>query len=109
MIDALTARALAAELQGTIGGGRVQNLFFVAPLEIGLEVYANHKRHYVLASGEPQEARVVLVTEKLRSASVPLTPFLLLLKKYLDGAFLNRVQVVARERILHFEFDQREQ
>lgn len=109
MIDTLIARALAAELQGTIGGGRVQNLFFVAPLVVGFEIYANHKRHYVLASAEPQAARLVLVSEKIRSASPPGTPFALLLKKHVDGAFLNRVQVVARERILHLEFDHHEQ
>lgn len=108
MIDALTVRALCAELQGTIQGGRVQQIYFVAPLVLGLEVYANHTRHYVLASAEPQRPRVLLVTEKLRSASVPLTPFALLLKKYVNGAFINRVQVVARERILRIEFDQRE-
>lgn len=109
MIDALTARALGAELHGTFAGGRVQGLYFVAPLTIGLEIYANQKRHYVLASAEPQRERVLLVTEKLRSASVPLTPFFLLLKKYVNGAFLNRVQVVARERTLRFEFDERTQ
>ena len=108
MIDALIARALCAELQGTIQGGRVQQIYFVAPLVLGLEVYANHKRHYVLASAEPQRPRLLLVTEKLRSASVPLTPFALLLKKYVNGAFINRVQVVTRERILRIEFDQRE-
>lgn len=109
MIDALTARALGAELQGTIAGGRVQTIYFIAPQVIGMEVYANHKRSYLLLSAEPQRARALLVTEKLRSAAVALTPFLLLLKKYLSGAFLNRVRVIARERILHFEFDQREQ
>lgn len=109
MIDALTARALGAELHGTFAGGRVQGLYFISPLAIGLEIYANQKRHYVLASAEPQRGRVLLVTEKLRSASVPLTPFFLLLKKYVNGAFLNKVQVVARERILLFEFDERAQ
>lgn len=108
MIDALTARALGAELQGMIQGGRVQNLYFLTPQVIGLEVYANQKRHYLLASAEPQRARLLLVGEKLRSASVPLTPFFLLLKKYVMGAFVNHIQVVARERILHFEFDHRE-
>lgn len=109
MIDALTARALCVELQETIQGGRVQNLYFLAPLVIGIEVYANHKRHYLLASAEPQRARLLLVNEKLRSASVPLTPFFLLLKKYVMGAFVNHIHVVARERILRFEFDHREQ
>lgn len=109
MIDALTARALGAELQDTIEGGRVQNVYFVAPQVVGVEVYAKHKRQYLLASAEPQRARLLLVSEKLRSASVPLTPFFLLVKKYLMGAFINRVRVVARERILQIEFDHHEQ
>ena len=89
MIDALTVRALGAELNGTITGGRVQQLYFVAPAVVGFEVYAKQNRHYLLASGEPQRARLLLVTERLRNASVPLTPFLLLLKKYTDGAFIT--------------------
>lgn len=109
MIDALTVRALGAELNGTIAGGRVQQVLFLAPLEFGLEMYANRERRYLLASADPRAARLLLVTEKLRSASVPLTPFFLLLKKYAQGAFLNRVIVVPRERILRFEFDSREQ
>lgn len=109
MIDALTARALGAELQGTVQGGRIQNLYFLAPQVFGFEAYANHKRQYVLLSAESQRARLLLIPEKLRSASVPLTPFFLLLKKYVTGAFVNHVRVVARERILHFEFDHHEQ
>ncbi len=109
MIDALTVRALGAEFADTIAGGRVQNVYFVAPLVIGFEVYAKHTRHYLLAAAEAQNPRLLLVTEKLRSANVPLTPFLLLLKKYAQGAFINRVTVVPRERILRLEFDSREQ
>lgn len=109
MIDALTTRALGAELQGTIAGGRVQSVYFVAPLIIGLEGYAKQKRHYVLASAEPQRGRLLLVGGKLRSASVSLTPFFLLLKKYVNGAFVNRIYTVPRERILRIEFDHREQ
>lgn len=109
MIDALTVRALGAELNGTIAGGRVQNVYFLAPQIIGFEVYANRERHYILASAESQSARLLLVADKLRSTPVPLTPFLLLLKKYAQGAFIHRVVVIPRERILRIEFDSREQ
>lgn len=109
MIDALTVRALGAELNGAIVGGRVQQVYFLAPQVVGFEVYANRERHYLYASAESQSARLLLVTEKLRTASVPLTPFLLLIKKYAEGAFLNRVEVVPRERILQLEFDHRTQ
>lgn len=109
MIDALTVRALGAEFNELLGGGRVQNVYFLAPQVCGLEVYANHTRHYLYASAERQQARLLLVTEKLRAASVPLTPFFLLLKKYAQGAFINRILVIPRERILRFEFDSRAQ
>jgi len=107
MIDALTVRALGAELNGTIGGGRVQDIFFLAPLVVGLEIYARHARHYLLASAEPQSARLLLVAENLRRAPAPPSPFLLLLKKYTQGAFVNRIVVTPRERILRLEFDSR--
>lgn len=105
MFDALTARALGAELNGTITRGRVQAVVVAAPLTIGLEVYAHHTRRYLLASAEPSRPRLHLVTEKLRAAPLVQTPFMLLVKKYLDGAFINRIEVVPRERILHIEFD----
>lgn len=105
MIDALTVRALGSELQHKLVPGRVQNIFSITPASIGFEIYANHARHYLLASTEPQRARLLLVSEKLRSASTHSSPFLLLLKKYTDGALINRVTVVPRERILHIEFD----
>ncbi|HZQ06373.1 MAG TPA: NFACT family protein, partial [Anaerolineae bacterium] len=109
MIDALTVRALGAELNENILRGRVQNIFSLAPQVIGLEIYANHARHYLLASAEPTRARLMLISEKLRRAPTPLSPFLLLFKKYTLAAFVNRIEVVSRERILHIEFDHHEQ
>lgn len=105
MFDALTARALGAELNGTITRGRVQQVVAVAPHAVGLEVYAHHTRRFLLASADPARPRLYLVPEKLRQAPLPLTPFMLLMDKYVEGAFINRIEVVPRERILHFEFD----
>lgn len=108
MFDALAARAVGAEINGTLLHGRVQGVLIVDPLSIGLEVYAYQSRRYILITADPDRPRLHLVTEKLRAAPVTLTPFMLLLKKYVNGSFLNRVEVVPRERILHFEFDHAE-
>lgn len=111
MFDALTARAIGAELNDTLAHGRVQAVVAVAPGTVGLEVYAHHERRYLLASADPERPRLHLVSEKLRaaplagSAAPGSTPFMLLLKKYAEGAFVNRIEVVPRERILRFEFD----
>ena len=108
MIDALMARALAAELNEKLGRGRVQAVMSLDEWSVGLEVYAQHARHYLLASADPATNRVLLVGEKLRSAGTTASPFLLLLKKYVNGAFVNRVQAVPRERIVRLEFDHAE-
>ena len=108
MFDALTARAIAAELTGTIAHGRVQSVVPLNALTIGFEIYVSPSRRYVLASVEPTQARLQLSTEKLRASNMTLTPFMLLLRKYAKGAFVNRVQAVPHERIIRVEFDHAE-
>ncbi len=108
MFDALTARAVAAELQEKIARGRVQAVVSLDELTLGFEIYAQHARHYLLASADPTTSRIQLVVEKLRSSGAPPTTFTLLLKKYADGAFVNRIEAVPYERILRLEFDHAE-
>ena len=108
MFDALAARAVAAELNERIGGGRVQAVFSLDDLTVGYEVYAQHARSYLLASSDATTCRIHLVSDKLRTSGDPVTPFLLLLKKFTDGALVKRVEAVSRERILRIEFDQAE-
>src|SRR5919199_5999897 len=109
MFDALTARAIAAELNGTLAHGRVQAVLPIDPLTIGFEIYAQHARRYLLASADPTQARLHLVSEKLRASTAPPTPLILLLRKYTRNAFVNRVEVVPRERVLRIIFDHAEQ
>ena len=40
MFDALTGRAIAAELNGTLAHGRVQAVLPIDPLTIGSEIHA---------------------------------------------------------------------
>lgn len=105
MFDALTAKALAWELNSKIARGRVQGVISLDDLTIGLEIYANHTRFYLLASADPTNARIHLVSDKLRASGETPSPFVLLLRKYADGSFVNSVEAVAHERILRIEFD----
>lgn len=109
MFDALTARAVAAELNDRIVGGRVQAVLSLDDLTIGFEIYAQRARHYLLVSADPARSRAHLVPEKLRGSLETPGPFFLLLRKYADGAFVNRVEAVPYERILHIEFDHAQQ
>lgn len=108
MFDALMTRAVAAELTEKLTGGRVQAVLSLSDLSLGLEVYAHRLRSYVLASADATTNSVHLVSQKLRSSGEPPSPFILLLKKHAEGAFINRVEAVPRERILRIEFDHSE-
>ena len=98
--DALTLAAVADELRATIVGGRVQRVVQTGPLSLGFEVYAQRRRHYLLASAHPQFARVHLVSAKPSRGIEGSSPLLLLLRKYVLGGFIVAVEQPPLERIL---------
>ncbi len=102
--DTLTAAAMADELNGALAGGRVQEVLLVDALTLGMEVYAQHERRYLVLSAQPAQARVHLSAEKLRRGPETPLPLLLLLRKHLRGGRLERVTQPGFERILRFEF-----
>lgn len=98
-------RAVAAELEQTLRGGRVQQVLALDSLAVGFEIYAEHARHYLLASAASGEARLHLVSQKLRAAPPPAPTFVQLLQKYAEGAIVNRIFQPHLERIVEIEFD----
>ena len=102
-VDAVTTAAVADELNTKVVGGRVQDVVEVGET-IGLEIYANHQRHYLLMTIDPQGARVQLVPDKLRRGVERPSPLGQLLNKYVDGARLMAVDQPPWERILTFDF-----
>jgi len=103
--DALTVAAVAAELHRTVEGGRVQQVIAPDEQSIGMEVYAQQKRTYLLLSADPKESRVHLTEEKLRRGVETASPLLLLLRKYVRGSQLTAVEQPDRtERVLLFHF-----
>jgi predicted ribosome quality control (RQC) complex YloA/Tae2 family protein len=105
MFDALITRAIALELNERIAGGRVQAVLSMDDLTLGLEIYAHRARSYLVASADPAANRIHLVSHRLRGSGNPPSPTVLLLKKYAENAFINRVVAVEQERILRIEFD----
>jgi predicted ribosome quality control (RQC) complex YloA/Tae2 family protein len=99
--DALTVAAVADELRTKLVGGRIQQVLAVDQWVIGLEVYANQQRHYLLLSAQPEEGgRIHLVQEKLRRGLESPTPLLLRLRKCAEGGHLTQVQQPPHERLL---------
>lgn len=104
--DALTLACVTAELQKTVAGGRVQQVLMPDAASIGFEIYANHQRYYLTAITEARKSRVQLSAQKLRRGVEQTTPLLLLLRKYVRGALLTKVdQPEPTERVLVLHFD----
>lgn len=107
--DALTLTAVAAELRDKLLGGRIQRVFLLHRLAVGLEVYAHHQRQYLLISAQPEEGgRVHLVPDKLRRGPDSPTPLFLRLRKSARSARLTDVQQPPAERILRLTIEGRE-
>ncbi|MGC8873383.1 MAG: Rqc2 family fibronectin-binding protein [Chloroflexia bacterium] len=102
--DALTAHAVVAELRRTIRGGRVQHVVQSGPLTLGLEIYAGHRRHYLVASAHPENARLHLVQAKPSRDPRAQSPLLLHLRKRLVGAYLEEVTAWPLERVIEMTF-----
>lgn len=108
--DALTLAAVADELNDTLLQGRVQNVVLPDEWSVGLEIYAQRQRRYLLVSGHSQASRVHLVGQKLRRGVQKQTPLLLLLRKYVRGAILDAIeQPDPFDRVLFLRFDHPQQ
>ena len=102
--DALTTAAVAGELRLTIAGGRAQRVFHPDELAVAFELYAQGVRRWLYCSTHPERARVHLLAERPARASDDVTPLLLLLRKYVDGARLEAIEAPPLERIIRFRF-----
>jgi predicted ribosome quality control (RQC) complex YloA/Tae2 family protein len=106
--DALTLAAVRDEFRATVLGGRVQKTLHPGLLALGLEVYARGQTYWVYASAQAQDARVHLVEGKLARASDEVTPFLLLVRKYVRGGRIIEIEQPKLERVLILHVQRRD-
>lgn len=98
-VDALVVGAVVAELQMVVGG-RIQQVVMPSADSVGLEVYANSLRHQLLLSAHPIHARLHLAPTKLTRAPGADAPLLLLLRKYVRGGRITRLECPPLERVV---------
>lgn len=104
MFDALTLAALVDELQETLEGARVQRVALQNTLTLVMEVYAPPRRRWLLASAESEDARLLLLEREPATDSALVTPFLLLLRKYVRAGRIVAVTQPRHERIVRLTF-----
>ena len=107
MFDVLTIAAVADELGETLLDGRVQKVGLVDRLTLAAEVYAGGRRRWLVASADASRARLHLtdVPPSLDPACV--TPFGLLLRKYVRGGVVVGVEQPPLERLVRLSIAKR--
>ena len=105
IFDSLLLAAVRDELGKTLVGGKVEKIAQPDPLEILIRIYHAGHKHDLLLSCDPQEARVHLTHQRRENPPTP-PAFCALLRKYLDGAWLDDVAMPLGfgERVLHLHF-----
>src|SRR5579875_2029933 len=99
-VDALTLRAVADELQPLLAGTRIDPVIAPTPQSVALCCYGDGQKRWLLLSAHPQLARVHLLTTKPQKLVAEPSPFVMLLRKYLENSRVHAVRAVPWERII---------
>lgn len=100
--DGLFTRAVAAELTSLLKGGRINKIHQPYKNEIILIIRAGGQNHRLLLSAHPSYARVQVTNETTENPSEP-PMFCMLLRKHLEGYFLEDIYQVGLDRIIVLE------
>jgi predicted ribosome quality control (RQC) complex YloA/Tae2 family protein len=107
MFDVLTMAAVTAELGDRVLDGRIQKVGLVNPVTIAAEVYANGRRHALVASASSEDPAIWLADRLPSTDPSLITPFGLQLRKYVRGGFLVGIEQPPMERILRLSIVKR--
>ena len=107
--DALTMHAVRDELEARLLGGYVEKVVPLSALEVGLRIHSQHRDFSLLMSADPQSARIHLVRGTLRRLSEEVTPFLLLLRKYVRDGRIVAFRQPTLERVIEMPVETRQE
>ncbi len=103
--DAVTTTAAVAEMRARITHGRVDKVIQPSALGVALTLRAGGANHTLLLSAHAQDARATLTGARLAKAFDEPSAFVMLLRKYLEGAGLTAVVQAERDRIVRLSFE----
>ncbi|MDE3230490.1 MAG: NFACT family protein [Chloroflexota bacterium] len=103
-IDALTLAALSDEFERELRGARVDDAIQPTPHSIALQLWGGGRNRWLVVSAHPQLAHLRLTGAKPRKLATDPPPFVMLLRKHLEGARLVAVRQPAWERVIELGF-----
>ncbi|MGB3329197.1 MAG: NFACT RNA binding domain-containing protein [Thermomicrobiales bacterium] len=107
MFDVLTVGAVVEELEREVLDGRIQRIGMVDAVTVAAEVYAHGQRRGLLASATAENPRLLLLDSMPSIDPNLVTPFGLLLRKYLRGAVIVGIEQPPLERIVTLKLAKR--
>jgi len=107
VFDVLTIAAVADELTDVLIDGRFQRLGLIDSRSLAAEVYAGGRRHHLVASADDAQPRLLLTSAMPSIDSELVTPFGLLLRKYVRGGILVGIEQPPLERMVRLSIAKR--
>jgi predicted ribosome quality control (RQC) complex YloA/Tae2 family protein len=105
--DVLTLAAIVDEMNATAINARIQKVGLVDRLTFGAELYTPGRRRWLVASADSERARLHLASATESLDPELITPFGLLLRKYVRGSILIGVEQEPLERIVRLSIAKR--
>ena len=97
--DGFFLHHMTEELRRELLGGRIQKINQPFEQELVLQIRSNRKSHKLLLSAHSVFGRVQLTETTFENPSVPNT-FIMVMRKYLQGAVIEAIQQMENDRIL---------
>lgn len=97
--DGFFLHHMTEELRRELLGGRIQKINQPFEQELVIQIRSNRKSHKLLLSAHSVFGRVQLTDTTFENPAVPNT-FIMVMRKYLQGAVIESIQQVENDRIL---------
>ena len=99
--DGIFTHLMVDELNQQLSGGRISKIHQPYENEIILTIRSQGKNHKLLISAHPSYARIQLTQTPYVNPDTP-PNFIMMLRKYLDGAILDFLEQIDNDRVVHF-------
>jgi len=106
--DGIFTHLMVKELTAQLQNGRVHKIQQPYDHEIVLIIRAQRQNHKLLLSANSNYARIQLTNMRYDNPTTP-PNFVMMLRKYLEGAILQSIEQVANDRIIHLTFSHRDE